>query len=431
MSNKIACFIHSTHIKECGTVILDDILNYLDSRNCFDKFDFLFINNIGIELDEFKYKQLNKKIIVSNYSDDVTLFECCTIKQIITFSKLNPDYKILYLHTKGVTHINDEHLYPIVKSWAHYMLYGLADKMSCCIEMLDDYDTLGSNLHNIPEPHYSGNFWWARASYLKKLNMLCFATKYDAETKILSQNPSIFNINDMVKMYDSIYVLDEYKHNIDSRFELYKNNKYSNVTFCNFRNSDDTNKLNVLSILTACIYNCMEKKQADEQFIILPPLAINENKQLLLDTIINIEHINQTLKKNNIMIINKSNLHHYIKSITYGVEHANLIDIKQIVMNKYFNDNVINIPDPSLFNTYCYDPAPCVYKNLYITYSFSIHGKKHFEIVDIYKEGESVDINFTSIQKLHFEDKYNTFSQDDSNLIKLLDGFGCFPTLNL
>ena len=75
MSNKIACFIHSTHIKECGTVILDDILNYLDSRNCFDKFDFLFINNIGIELDEFKYKQLNKKIIVTNYSDDVTLFE--------------------------------------------------------------------------------------------------------------------------------------------------------------------------------------------------------------------------------------------------------------------------------------------------------------------------------------------------------------------
>ena len=58
IKGKIVCFIHSTHFEESGTIILDDIIEYLISRNVLYKLDYVLINNIGIPLDELKYKQL-------------------------------------------------------------------------------------------------------------------------------------------------------------------------------------------------------------------------------------------------------------------------------------------------------------------------------------------------------------------------------------
>ena len=410
MPNKIACFIHSTHIEECGTVIIDDLINYLNIRDFFDKIDFLLINNIGIELDEDKYKEISEKIIIVNFSDDVSLFECCTIKQMITFSKLNPDYKILYLHTKGVTRINDTVLFSIIKSWSYYMLYSLVDKMNDCISVLDDYDTVGCNyqiaLENNISPHYSGNFWWARASYLKKLNMLDFKIKHDAELKIFSKSPMWFNTHNLDNMYGRAYHINEYKNHVDNAFEIYNINKKSNVTFCNFTDDD-----NIFSVLMSCIYSCINKKLKSEQFIIiLSPVLRNETIKSIV-----IHHINETLKKNNIMIIDKLDLHNYISSITYGQKDINVIDVKDIVMNQYFKENIISIPNPTVFNHHCHDPVPGVYKYLYISYSFS-----ETVITDIYKEGEPVYINF--ISKLRCEKNHNTFSHNDE-LINLLDSF--------
>lgn len=427
MSTKIACFIHSTHIEECGTVIIDDLINYLNIRDFFSKIDFLFINNIGIELDEDKYKEISEKIIIVNFSDDVSLFECCTIKQMITFSKLNPDYKILYLHTKGVSHVNNTALFHIIKSWSYYMLYSLVDKMNDCISVLDDYDTVGCNyqiaLENNISPHYSGNFWWARASYLKKLNMLDFKVKHDAELKIFSKSPLWFNTHNLDNMYGRAHHINEYKNHVDNAFDIYNINKKSNITFCKFTDANNTSKLNIFSVLMSCIYSCINKKLSSEQFIILSPILRNNANNVSLKSIVNINYINETLKKNNIMIIDKLDLHNYISSITYGEKETNVIDVKDIVMNQYFKESIISIPDPSVFNHQCHDPVPGVFKYLYISYSFS-----KTVITDIYKEGEPVYINF--ISKLRCEENYNTFSHNNE-LINLLDMFDFVPKLDI
>ena len=61
------------------------------------------------------------------------------------------------------------------------MLYCLVDNSDKCIKLLNIYDTVGVNVreHDENPLHYSGNFWWARSSYLQKLLPFSFKNKYD------------------------------------------------------------------------------------------------------------------------------------------------------------------------------------------------------------------------------------------------------------
>ena len=88
MSQKAVCFIHSTNIDITGTFILDMLLSYMNKYNTFDKLHQIIITNIGIPLDENKYRSMHPNIIQINYSNDASLFENATMKQVIYFSKL-------------------------------------------------------------------------------------------------------------------------------------------------------------------------------------------------------------------------------------------------------------------------------------------------------------------------------------------------------
>jgi len=203
-----------------GTFILDILINYLNKCGIFDKLEFLMINNIGEPLDEEKYKNINKKIIVINYSNDISLFENATMKQIITFSKLYDNYNILYLHTKGISYTQDHYFYPGILSWINYMLYCLVNHSEDCIKLLNIYDTIGVNIkeHDANPLHYSGNFWWGKSSYLKKLSPNIFKDKYDCEFLTLSKSPKYFNIFTLHQMYENIYPLESYKTMIINSF---------------------------------------------------------------------------------------------------------------------------------------------------------------------------------------------------------------------
>lgn len=215
-SKKQACFIHSTNIEITGTHILDMLISYLVERKFIDSLEFLFINNIGIPLDEVKYKSIHSKIIVVNLSDDSSLFENATMKQVISFSKIHDDFNILYLHTKGVSYTLDHYFYPGIISWIHFMLFGLVDNSNNCVKLLNMYDTIGLNIkeHDSNPLHYSGNFWWATSSYLSKLSPRIFKDKYDVEFLTLSQNPKYFNIYTLPNLYQNVYPLETYKDEV-------------------------------------------------------------------------------------------------------------------------------------------------------------------------------------------------------------------------
>src|SRR3989337_353816 len=128
-SQKVVCFLHSCTLEIRHTDILDYLLDYIKAVGLWDCLEYLFINNIGIPLDVDKYEgHESAKIIVSNYSTDTELYEVCTLRQLHFFTKFHPNYKILYLHTKGISYTKDHKFYHGVSDWNDFMLYCLVNK---------------------------------------------------------------------------------------------------------------------------------------------------------------------------------------------------------------------------------------------------------------------------------------------------------------
>ena len=78
------------------------------------------------------------------------------------------DYRVLYLHSKGVT--KPESVYTRV--WRKLMMHFLVTHYEHCLRMLQEpyhQQVVGILFRTIPQPHFSGNFWWTKRSYLQSL----------------------------------------------------------------------------------------------------------------------------------------------------------------------------------------------------------------------------------------------------------------------
>jgi hypothetical protein len=100
-----------------------------------------------------------------NTQKDLTKYEFPTLCAMRGFAMQNPEYYILYLHSKGVSRKEKS-----IADWREYMLYWLVDNWRECVKKLEEgNDTVGVNYMQTPMPHYQGNFWWAKASHVKDL----------------------------------------------------------------------------------------------------------------------------------------------------------------------------------------------------------------------------------------------------------------------
>jgi len=203
LDNKNIIFIHSCNI---GNVeILSKLCNIIITSGLIDKVEFVYINNIGLEIniDIPKFR-------VNNYSPNINLFEIPTINLINLFSKFNKNTNVLYLHTKGVSY---NPLPNQIRDWTDLMLYFLLEKNDVCLELLNEYDTIGVNYLEKPHKHYSGNFWWAKSKYLSTLNEIHSGIKHDAEWWVLSKNPKYYEMHsskDKVNHYMHEYPRENY-----------------------------------------------------------------------------------------------------------------------------------------------------------------------------------------------------------------------------
>ena len=177
-------FIHS-----CNTGNLS-MLEYLLESVKFILYTKIFIINIGIPIN----LNFGENIEVTNYSNSINLFEIPTINKVREFAKENPGSYILYLHTKGVSY-NFENDY--VNDWINMMLYFLTKHETS--QLLHRYDTVGCNYLKTKEvkPHWSGNFWWARAGYLKDLPPLDHIKidKWSSELWLFENNPDFHELH--------------------------------------------------------------------------------------------------------------------------------------------------------------------------------------------------------------------------------------------
>ena len=95
------------------------------------------------------------------------------------------EHHVMYFHAKGVSRLNN----PGIRDWRRYLEYWTIDRWKDSVAKLDQgFDTVGTNFINQPflgadlKPrdwnHYSGNFWWARSSYIKQLEKLPHPDSY-------------------------------------------------------------------------------------------------------------------------------------------------------------------------------------------------------------------------------------------------------------
>lgn len=106
---------------------------------------------------------LKVKVYRNSFIDSGEFF---TLELLKTFAESTEEnYKILYVHTKGVTTPNNQ----CIVDWRKYMTYFNVNQYEKCFNALDTYDSCGVDLVSEPVVHYSGNFWWSNSSYIKKL----------------------------------------------------------------------------------------------------------------------------------------------------------------------------------------------------------------------------------------------------------------------
>eukprot|EP01034_Spumella_vulgaris_P022996 gene22996-29182_t len=144
----------------------------------------LFVLHYGhpVPLD---FRQSHSDVTFIHVSDSISYFEVPTMRVMHTVSRylvseVLSNTQILYLHTKGVSYVQQ---YQQINDWRNLMLYYLVEQHESCFHLLSSgqFDTIGANyFFNI----YPGNFWWATAHYLATLPQMSVvrSKKYDAES---------------------------------------------------------------------------------------------------------------------------------------------------------------------------------------------------------------------------------------------------------
>jgi len=165
MNNNII-FIHIALLNGWDEIINKYILLIQNSGLLFrvEKIYLCFIGEFAkINLD-FK-KEILEKIIIIHVDMNLESFELPTQKLLYDFCCNNKEYNVLYIHTKGV----GKEINPCIEDWINYMLYFLIENHVDTLEKLQKYHTAGVDLREWPTLHYSGNFWWAKSSYIATL----------------------------------------------------------------------------------------------------------------------------------------------------------------------------------------------------------------------------------------------------------------------
>ena len=112
-----------------------------------------------------KVATLGNKFKIKKSQLNDTTGERFTLTELLNDAQKDTAY--LYIHSKGITRINQPHMYACVTDWRKCMEFFLITHGERYLYLLENHDTLGIFKHPTYKlPHYSGNFWWARGDYL-------------------------------------------------------------------------------------------------------------------------------------------------------------------------------------------------------------------------------------------------------------------------
>jgi hypothetical protein len=112
----------------------------------------------------------NSKLKFHHVNNDASKWEWPTInklKQDADADDVN-DHYIGYAHLKGLSRPDPKD--KKAADWRHLLSYFTIEQWAESIALLaQGYETASINWTDAPWPHYSGNFWWARSNYIRRL----------------------------------------------------------------------------------------------------------------------------------------------------------------------------------------------------------------------------------------------------------------------
>lgn len=413
--DKLACFIHSTTLKLWKESFLVGLLNTVKDSGLLLKLNAFYIVNTG------EYIQSSQEIErdfppakVIYYSKDTMDFENSTIRLLHFFTKLHPDHKILYMHTKGISYTENHVFFRGVQSWNNYMKHCLVDNYKKCLRLLKIYDTVGTNFRPSEDgngQHFSGNFWWANADYIQKLPIEYLKDKYHPEFWLLQNNPLFHNIHTIENMYQQVYPLENYKECVQRGFD-------DKVIFC--------------KVGFYCTSLCNQLYNIANSIVLAA--AHTGNKVIILDDFVSNAHIEDfrtiptthvldLLKMNNywnnygIHLIYKKNVSMKLSKVEYGLRETKTIDITNLVNDNFMKDNHLFIPKFTNLNDLIgSDPCPLRFKQIYVHYT--LNGIPLFQM---FHESKLIGNNSIEIKHSNYDEKkaFHNFGESNSWLTRI------------
>jgi hypothetical protein len=121
----------------------------------------------GIDIVRQTAEEAGVQIAVMRNDPLLTAYETPAMRMIQDWAIGAPETgSILYFHTKGVSAPNDQDK----RKWRKLMNHEVLMNWQQLVPKLQSFDVIGVNWRNCqPVAHFSGNFWWARADWVRSL----------------------------------------------------------------------------------------------------------------------------------------------------------------------------------------------------------------------------------------------------------------------
>ena len=181
--------------------IVSEQLRLIIKSGLYCKSECIYVGCLGSQEEKLKLQNLFHDYIKINIvSHDTVLerYEFHTLKILRKIVLSQPNFCGFYIHTKGVSYPDNEG----GKYWRDYMnYYILTDWKEAVRQLHNGYDTYGVKLlyprdttitNPVDKMHYSGNFYWFKSEYAKKLvpiESLNQKDRFEAEMYMCSNSP--------------------------------------------------------------------------------------------------------------------------------------------------------------------------------------------------------------------------------------------------
>lgn len=178
-NNNIQIFVHVAAVDGVNEILSEIMTNVNESglHEFCERVHFVVVGDIYLINSSIID---DKKHSIIYYSNNIKYCEFPTIEYMYRQANFS-DGPFCYIHTKGVTRKSPE-----VDDWRSMMLYFNISRWKDRVKDLETFDTSGVNLlgdkknykndigswalhPSISPLHYSGNYWWARPEYLRRL----------------------------------------------------------------------------------------------------------------------------------------------------------------------------------------------------------------------------------------------------------------------